>query len=137
MSGNGLVLVVDDDDAIREFVRDALEFDGYSVVTAPDGAAALAVLERMEPDLVLLDMRMPVLDGWEFSRLYRAGGGRAPVVVMTAAENAEGWRAEVGGEACLPKPFMLDELFDVVGQYCAKSARPVESAPAVCLGAAS
>jgi two-component system chemotaxis response regulator CheY len=133
MSGKGLVLVVDDDDAIREFVCDALEFDGYSVVAAHDGAAALAVLERLEPDLVLLDMRMPVLDGWEFSCLYRERGGCAPVVVMTAAENAERWQVEVGAEACLPKPFMLDDLFDVVAQYCVK--KTVQ--PEACLPRAS
>jgi two-component system chemotaxis response regulator CheY len=137
MRCNGLVLVVDDDVAIREFVRDALEFDGYSVVTAADGAAALAALERLKPDLVLLDMRMPVLDGWGFSRLYREGGGAAPVVVMTAAENAEAWRAEVGGDACLPKPFMLDDLFEVVGRYCATSAPSVACTPEACLSAAS
>jgi two-component system chemotaxis response regulator CheY len=124
MSDDGVILVVDDDDAIREFVRDALEFDGYNVATARDGQDALDALAHLEPALVLLDMRMPVLDGWGFSQQYRARGGRAPLVVMTAAENAEGWRAEVGGEACLPKPFMLDDLFDVVARYCTRSAKP-------------
>jgi two-component system, chemotaxis family, chemotaxis protein CheY len=122
MSGGGVVLVVDDDAAIRDMVRDALELDGYRVVTAPDGAAALAALERLEPGLVLLDMRMPVLDGWGFSRAYRERGGHAPLVVMTAAESAERWRAEIGADGCLAKPFDLDALYGVVGRFYGAAA---------------
>jgi two-component system chemotaxis response regulator CheY len=122
MAGSGVVLVVDDDEGIRAVVRDALEFDGYRVVEAPDGAAGLAVLDGVEPCIVLLDMRMPVLDGWGFSRAYRAGDHRAPLVVMTAAEDADRWCREIGGDGCLPKPFDLDGLLALVEQYCGKAA---------------
>ena len=122
MAGSGVVLVVDDDEMIRAVVRDALEFDGYRVVEAPDGAAGLAVLDGLEPCIVLLDMRMPVLDGWGFSRAYRARDHRAPLVVMTAAENADRWCLEIGGDGCLPKPFDLDGLLALVEQYCGKAA---------------
>ena len=121
-AGSCVVLVVDDDEMIRAVVRDALEYDGYRVVTAEDGAAGLAALDEIEPCVVLLDMRMPVLDGWGFSRAYRAGDHRAPIVVMTAAENAEHWRREVGGDACLAKPFDLDGLLALVDRYCGEAA---------------
>jgi two-component system chemotaxis response regulator CheY len=122
MTACGAVLVVDDDEGIRDVVRSALEDDGYRVVTAEDGAAGLAALDGLFPCLVLLDMRMPVLDGWGFSQAYRAGDHRAPLVVMTAAENAEHWRREVGGDACLAKPFDLDDLLALVEQHCGETA---------------
>ncbi|MDT7784017.1 MAG: hypothetical protein QOF58_2436 [Pseudonocardiales bacterium] len=117
------VLVIDDDAAIRAVVRDALELDGYRVTTAADGAAGLVALETLAPCVVLLDMRMPVLDGWEFSRLYRDGDEHAaPIVVMTAAENARRWCAEIGGDDCLSKPFDLAELYGLVAGYCGRPA---------------
>ena len=122
MAGSGTVLVVDDDDGIRAVVRDALEFDGYRVVEAPDGKAGLAVLEGIEPCLVLLDMRMPVLDGWGFSVAYRERSIGAPLVVMTAAEYADRWCREVGGDDCLPKPFDLEALLALVARHCGKAA---------------
>jgi two-component system chemotaxis response regulator CheY len=77
----------------------------------------------MEPCLVLLDMRMPNVDGWEFSRRYYAlSGPRAPVVVMTAAENAQSWCDQVGADACLAKPFDLDDLYAMVGRFCPRPA---------------
>jgi CheY-like chemotaxis protein len=119
MSDRSAVLVVDDDVDIRETVRGALEMDGYKVVTAEHGGAALAALESLEACVVLLDMRMPEVDGWEFSRRYRARTERrAPIVVMTAADNAEHWCKEIGGDGCLPKPFNLDDLYSLVGRFC-------------------
>jgi CheY-like chemotaxis protein len=118
MDGHRPVLVVDDDDAIRATVREALELDGYGVVEAQDGAAGRAALQQVEPCRVLLDMRMPVRDGWEVSRRSRAEGPRAPVVVMTAADNASRWGQEVGADGCLPKPFDLDALYGVLDRFC-------------------
>jgi CheY-like chemotaxis protein len=117
---NGLVvLVVDDDASIRELVSDALRDDGYRVVAAADGAEGLAALPGLGLCLVLLDIRMPNVDGWEFSRRYRAANEHsAPIVVMTAAENALVWCAEIGAEGCLPKPFDLDDLSAIVARFC-------------------
>ena len=116
------VLVVDDDPAIRSAIREALELDGYRVTTAADGAAGLAALRHVAPCVVLLDMRMPYVDGWEFSRLYRAGDEEAaPIVVMTAAEDARRWCEEIGGDACLAKPFDLAELYGLVAGYCGRA----------------
>ena len=117
------VLVVDDDQSIRQFVGDALRYDGYRVVTAADGAQGLAALPGLGPCVVLLDMRMPYVDGWEFSRRYRAGADTgAAIVVMTASEHAEQWCEEIGGDACLEKPFDLDALYAVVARFCASAA---------------
>ena len=100
-------------------MREALEFDGYRVTAAEDGAAGLAALRHVAPCVVLLDMRMPRVDGWEFSRRYRAGTARpAPIVVMAAGLNIEAWCAEIDGAACLGKPFDLDALYGVVRRFC-------------------
>jgi CheY-like chemotaxis protein len=117
------VLVVDDDPSIREFVAAALGYEGYCVLTAPDGLAALELADRHWPALVLLDMRMPVLDGWGFAEAYLdRRGPRAPVGVMTAAEDAAAWAEEVGAEGVLSKPFGLEDLLAVVERHRAAPA---------------
>jgi CheY-like chemotaxis protein len=85
------------------------------VITAENGAEALAVVNG--ESLILLDMRMPVLDGWGFARQLRASGKRPPIVVMTAAENARRWAEEIGADGYLSKPFELDTLIAAVERY--------------------
>ena len=117
---SGGVLIVEDDDIIREFVSIALRGVGYDVTTASHGAAALDIVNADEPGLILLDMRMPVMDGWQFSRLYREfPAPRAPVIVVTAAQDARETAAEVDADGYLAKPFHIAELLDVVGRYAA------------------
>jgi two-component system, chemotaxis family, chemotaxis protein CheY len=112
------ILVVDDDESIREMVEMGLSDEGYEVRTAGDGAAALSVAERWQADVILLDMKMPVMDGWAFAAAYRhSPKPLASVVVLTAAQNAERWAEEIGADAVLAKPFDLEHLFTVVGQY--------------------
>lgn len=114
----GQVLVVDDDRDIAELVKLALTDDGYEVLTACNGARALAVVEHAAPRLILLDMRMPVMDGWAFAREYRARVPMpAPIVVVTAARDAAERASEIAADGHLSKPFGLDELFDVVHHY--------------------
>jgi CheY-like chemotaxis protein len=123
MNPDKRVLVVDDDSAIREFVSMALEDEGYEVVTAPHGAAALELVRQEAPRAIVLDMRMPVMDGWEFSRVYRQlPGPHAPIIVATAARDVEERAAQVQADAFLGKPFDLDALLGVVEQ-CIKSGR--------------
>lgn len=114
--GQGLrILVVEDDESIAEFVELALTEMRHQVVVAPHGRSALDVLAQGPVDLVLLDMRMPVMDGWTFASVYRERPGRkAPIVVMTAAADAARRAAEIGADAVLPKPFGLDQLHAVV-----------------------
>lgn len=107
--------MVEDDAGIAELVELALTEVGHRVLVAPNGRAALDVLDRGPVDLVLLDMLMPVMDGWEFARVYRGRPGPlAPIVVMTAAADAAGRGAEIGSHAVLSKPFGLSELYAVV-----------------------
>lgn len=108
------ILVVDDDRAIREILADVLGLEGYPVVTAVNGAEALAQVEHAPPRLILLDMRMPVMDGWAFARALRERGLELPIVVMTAAQNARAWAREVGADHFLAKPFELDDLIALV-----------------------
>lgn len=113
-STNGAILVVDDDEAILDVVSDVLRLEGYPVETAIDGEAALEAVERSRPLLVLLDMRMPRLDGWGFARALRERGIRLPILVMTAARDAAGWADEIGAEGYLAKPFDLAQLVEAV-----------------------
>ena len=112
------VLVVEDDAAIRALMVATLSEDGFDVAAVEDGAAALEFVKRMAPGLIVLDLSMPVMDGREFLRHYRAHGAQAgkqaPVVVCTALTHAEEEARRVGADACLPKPFDLDDLAAVV-----------------------
>ncbi|MBC9732554.1 response regulator transcription factor [Nocardioides marmotae] len=106
------VLVVDDDKAVRESLRRSLEFNGYEVATANDGAEALAAIGRVSPDVVVMDVMMPRLDGIEATRALRAAGNDVPVLVLTARD-AVGDRVEgldAGADDYLTKPFALAEL---------------------------
>ena len=116
----GTVLVVDDDEGIREVVTTVLSGEGYTVHEARNGAEALALVALELPAVILLDMRMPVLDGWRFAATYRQQHDHeAPLVCMTAATDAAQRAAEIAAEATLAKPFDLEDLLAVVGRYCA------------------
>jgi urea transport system substrate-binding protein len=112
------VLVVDDDEGILFTIAQALELDGYQVETAMNGAQALSTVERSQPDLVLLDMRMPVMDGWAFTDAVRARGLDVKIVVMTATPDVRRWADEVHADGFLGKPFDLDSLLDLVQRLC-------------------
>jgi two-component system, OmpR family, response regulator MtrA len=110
------ILVVDDDPAIRDVVADILEMSDYSVKTAANGAEALDKIQSEQPSAVLLDLMMPVMDGWEFLRRCRGQVpcARVPVVVMSAARDAAAAARELGAQAYLTKPFDVDTVLDVV-----------------------
>ena len=108
------ILVVDDDPSILTIVCDLLTVEGYAVCSATNGAQALKVLERASPRLVLLDMQMPVLDGWGFARVHQARPDHVPVLVMTAAVNARRWASEIDAAGYINKPFELNSLLDTV-----------------------
>jgi two-component system, chemotaxis family, chemotaxis protein CheY len=109
------ILVVDDDPAIVATISEVLDFEGYSVHTASNGAEALAMVEHGDRlALVLLDMRMPVMDGWGFAQALKDRGLELPILVMTAAQDAKRWAAEIGANGCVPKPFDLPDLLTAV-----------------------
>jgi two-component system response regulator MprA len=106
------VLVVDDDRAVRDSLRRSLEFNGYEVVLAGDGAEGLVAVGAQHPDVVVIDVMMPRLDGIETTRALRAAGNDVPVLVLTARD-AVGDRVEgldAGADDYLTKPFALEEL---------------------------
>ncbi|HEX6133273.1 MAG TPA: response regulator [Longimicrobiales bacterium] len=108
------VMIVDDDPNALDIVRTFLESKGYRVATAKDGNEALAKLEDVHPDLVLLDVMMPGMDGWEVARVIKnhPSFGRTRVVMLTArsdfADKHEGLRA--GADDYIVKPIQLREL---------------------------
>ncbi len=106
------VLVVDDDKAVRESLRRSLEFNGYDVSLATDGAEALAGIAGTGPDVVVMDVMMPRLDGIEATRALRTAGNHVPILVLTARD-AVGDRVDgldAGADDYLTKPFALEEL---------------------------
>jgi CheY-like chemotaxis protein len=112
------VLFVDDDDSIRDFVRLALDDAGFEVETAEDGRAALDLLGRWPPDLILLDVRMPYMDAGDFAEAYRqTPGPHAPLVLLTAARDPADSAARIGAEAHLAKPFRVADLVDMVRRF--------------------
>jgi len=106
------VLVVDDDRAVRDSLRRSLEFNGYDVALAGDGAEGLVAVGAQHPDVVVIDVMMPRLDGIETTRALRAAGNDVPILVLTARD-AVGDRVEgldAGADDYLTKPFALEEL---------------------------
>jgi two-component system OmpR family response regulator len=106
------LLIVDDEDNLRSMLAAALRHHGYEVSTAADGRAALAAIPAERPDMVLLDVMMPDLDGFEVCRRLRADGDRTPVLFLTARDATEDRvrGLTLGGDDYLAKPFSLDEL---------------------------
>ncbi len=120
-SKNEAVLVVDDDAELLTMVQLVLEDAGYRVVTATEGQEALDRVAKEMPALILLDMKMPGMDGWEFAREFHARyGHQAPIVVLTAAEDARKRAEEIGAEGYLGKPFEIDHLLSIVQGYMGK-----------------
>ena len=112
------IVVIDDDDAIREIIDLALTAEGYVVTAARNGSEGLDLLSRQEADGVIVDMKMPIMDGAEFCRTYAQRVERsAPVIVMTAAPGASSDDFQVPGAAeTIAKPFELDALLAAVAR---------------------
>jgi two-component system response regulator MprA len=106
------ILVVDDDRAVRDSLRRSLEFNGYEVALANDGVEALARINGLAPDALIVDVMMPRLDGIETTKALRAAGNDLPILVLTARDNV-GDRVDgldAGADDYLAKPFALEEL---------------------------
>ena len=123
------ILVVDDDEDLRALMSDALRGSGRLLLEAEHGLAALELIEaRGLPDILLLDMNMPVMNGWKLAEEMRARDlWRVPVIVITAAHDAARSAEEIGAAAYLGKPFSVRALSALVDQLL---ARQVDAAPA-------
>lgn len=106
------IMVVDDDRSVRESLRRSLEFNGYEVAVANDGVEALARINQVGPDAMIVDVMMPRLDGIETTRALRAAGNDVPILVLTArdavSDRVDG--LDAGADDYLAKPFALEEL---------------------------
>jgi CheY-like chemotaxis protein len=111
------ILAVDDDRAILSFIKAALSDEGYSVATAENGRVALDRLSEHRPDLVLLDLNMPVMSGWELQAHLRALVLNIPVIFMTAGGRARAEAAAHHAQGYLAKPFDIDDLLNVVAHH--------------------
>jgi two-component system response regulator MprA len=106
------ILVVDDDRAVRDSLRRSLEFNGYEVAVANDGVEALARINGLAPDALIVDVMMPRLDGIETTKALRAAGNDVPILVLTARDSVNDRvdGLDAGADDYLAKPFALDEL---------------------------
>ena len=116
------VLLVEDDKDIRDAVSAVLEAEGYTVITAGNGQEALAALERGQPCVVLLDLMMPVMNGWDFMEEVKKSRRLAdlPVVVVSAYSE----RKAEGVRRVLKKPLDVNQLLAAVADYCCCPPKP-------------
>jgi two-component system, OmpR family, response regulator len=110
--GGEHLLIVDDEDNLRSMLSAALRHHGFTITEAADGRAALEAVSRAQPDLVILDVMLPHLDGFEVCRRLRNDGNHTPVLFLTARDGTEDKvrGLTLGGDDYLQKPFSLDEL---------------------------
>ena len=106
------ILVVDDEQPVRESLRRSLRFNGYDVLTASDGLEAVEAVRSENPELLILDVMMPNMDGLEVCRTLRSEGWDRPILVLTARDGVSDRVAglDAGADDYLPKPFALEEL---------------------------
>jgi CheY-like chemotaxis protein len=119
------VLLVDDDDDLADVLRQTLHDAGYAVATVRHGAAALDLVRQIEPDVILLDLTMPIMDGWSFVSQYRRSGKpSARIVLLTGHPNGREISQNLGADGYVGKPFELPALLRALERNVAtKTAR--------------
>ncbi|MCC6177573.1 MAG: response regulator [Chloroflexi bacterium] len=125
------VLVVDDDASIQGFLAEALADEGYGVRIAGNGREALSILQEWPPDLILLDLMMPEMDGWAFRAEQRRLNGQAadvPVIVLSAARDLMARTQDLAAARIFAKPFDLDALLTTIDDFTSQGGRPIAHA---------
>jgi two-component system response regulator MprA len=125
MSRRSRVLVVEDDETLRETIGDLISDDGHEVRVAIDGIDALAQSDGWEPDLVILDVMLPRMDAFEFrEQQLAAGGHHAKVLLVSAAPDLAAAAARLDADAWLPKPFSVDAMMAAVNELLGRGGLP-------------
>ena len=112
------VLVVDDQAVIRETLQTALDDEGFTVETAANGREALDILGRWDPCVILLDLMMPVMDGWAFCAEQQRTGDRTPVVLLSAAGGLDAEAKTLRAAGFIAKPFDIDHVITAIEGVC-------------------
>lgn len=123
------ILVVDDEEHIVMILKDSLEFSGFQVVTAMDGQEALEMVKKESPDLIVLDIGMPKLDGWEVCRRLKADEKTKsiPIIILTAYAQTSDQKkgAQLGADRFITKPCDLTFLVEEINRLLVKKVKPV------------
>jgi two-component system, OmpR family, response regulator MprA len=120
VTGRSDILVVEDEAAMADAMLRMLSITGYAARRAENGLQALKAVAKQRPALVLLDILMPVMDGWQCARELRSRyGDSLPIVIVTAAEHVRARAAALGADDVLAKPFEMQDFLAVVARYAA------------------
>ena len=113
------IMVVDDDPDLRELLFTALADEGFEVVPAANGEEALGLLRTFRPDVIVLDLMMPVMDGWQFANELKARDEDIPIVLLSAARDLKNHAREMNAADVIEKPFDLSELIPKIESVAA------------------
>lgn len=113
------ILIVDDDPLLREAILEVLKLEGHPAKEAPDGEEALRAIEGHRPDLLLLDLDMPIMDGWELAWALRCRSIEVPIIVITADEDARHRAGAIPAVEFFHKPFEMPEFLSAVEHHYA------------------
>lgn len=127
------IVVVDDEPSIRELVSASLHFSGFDVKTASNGTEAIDVITQTDPDLVVLDVMLPDIDGFTVTRRIRQQGVEAPVLFLTARDDTQNkvMGLTVGGDDYVTKPFSLEEVVARIRAILRRAKEQVEDDPVI------
>ncbi|EPI55203.1 DNA-binding response regulator [Peptoniphilus lacrimalis] len=127
------IVVVDDEPSIRELLVASLHFAGFDVETAASGSEAIEVIERVHPDLIVMDVMLPDIDGFTVTRRIRQNGVVVPVLFLTARDDTQDkiMGLTVGGDDYVTKPFSLEEVVARIRAILRRTQEPEEDTPVV------
>ena len=127
------IVVVDDEPSIRELLVASLHFAGFEVETAASGSEAVEVIERVKPDLIVMDVMLPDIDGFTVTRRIRQNGIKVPVLFLTARDDTQDkiMGLTVGGDDYVTKPFSLEEVVARIRAILRRTQEPDEETPII------